>query len=81
MYCTYGLNTVYTSDYVTNILHNLLWLFLNYEHSYSSPELNNKKIWKILTILELFIKVCTLDKHPHVQYRNMPPLQRKIKYV
>jgi len=38
MYCTYSLNTLYTSDYVTNILHILLWVFINYEHSYSSLE-------------------------------------------
>ena len=83
MYCTCSLNTLYTSDYVTNILHILLWLFINYEHSNSSPELNNKKkIWNILTIQELFILVCTLkDKHPPVQYRDMPPLQHKITYV
>jgi len=43
MYCTYSLNTLYTSDYVTNILHILLWLFINYKHSYSSLELSNKK--------------------------------------
>lgn len=83
MYCTYSLNTLYTSDYVTNVLHILLWLFINYEHSYSSTALNNiKKKWKIQTIQELFILVHTSkDKHPPVQYTNMPPLQRKIKYV
>jgi len=92
VYCTYSLNTLYTSDYVTNIMHILLWLFINYKHSYSSLELyktknknknktNKKKIRKILTIQELFILVCTSkDKHPSVQYRNMPPLQCKIMF-
>jgi len=47
MYCTYSLNTLYTSDYVTNILHVLLRLFINHENSHSAPELNNIKKKKL----------------------------------